>query len=74
MLARLQSVPVKKPTRSTPSLKKVELSLIHICTVIYGAEGFKCHSKICQLTYHDQGRIERITLLGTGNFLSLIHI
>lgn len=38
------------------------------CTVIYGAEGFKCHSKICQLTYHDQGRIERITLLGTGNF------
>ncbi len=38
------------------------------CTVIYGAEGFKCHSKISQLTYHDQGRIERITLLGTGNF------
>ncbi|MFR3451460.1 MAG: hypothetical protein ACLTSX_07500 [Collinsella sp.] len=38
------------------------------CAVIYGAEGFKCHSKICQLTYHDQGRIERITLLGTGNF------
>lgn len=38
------------------------------CTVIYGAEGFKCHSKICQLTYHEQGRIERITLLGTGNF------
>ncbi len=38
------------------------------CTVIYGAEGFKCHSKICKLTYHDQGRIERITLLGTGNF------
>lgn len=38
------------------------------CTVIYGAEGFKCHSKICQLTYHDKGRIERITLLGTGNF------
>ena len=38
------------------------------CTVIYGAEGFKCHSKICQLTYHEQGRIRRITLLGTGNF------
>lgn len=38
------------------------------CTVIYGAEGFKCHSKICQLTYHDEGRIRRITLLGTGNF------
>ena len=38
------------------------------CTVIYGAEGFKCHSKICQLTYHDQGGVRRITLLGTGNF------
>lgn len=38
------------------------------CTVIYGSEGFKCHSKICQLTYHDQGTIRRITLLGTGNF------
>lgn len=38
------------------------------CTVIYGSEGFKCHSKICQLTYHEQGTIRRITLLGTGNF------
>ncbi len=38
------------------------------CTVIYGAEGFKCHSKICQLTLHDQARIERITPLDTGNF------
>ncbi|MDO4437799.1 MAG: polyphosphate kinase 1 [Coriobacteriaceae bacterium] len=38
------------------------------CTVIYGTEGFKCHSKICQLTYHSEGRIRRITLLGTGNF------
>ena len=38
------------------------------CTVIYGSEGFKCHSKICQITYHDQGRISRLTCLGTGNF------
>lgn len=38
------------------------------CTVIYGSEGFKCHSKICQITYHDEGRISRITCLGTGNF------
>lgn len=38
------------------------------CTVIYGSEGFKVHSKICQITYHDQGRIRRITCLGTGNF------
>ena len=38
------------------------------CTVIYGSEGFKCHSKICQITYRRGMAIERITLLGTGNF------
>ncbi|MDO4404363.1 MAG: polyphosphate kinase 1 [Atopobiaceae bacterium] len=38
------------------------------CTVIYGSEGFKVHSKICQITYHDGGHIKRITCLGTGNF------
>ncbi|MGI6229461.1 MAG: polyphosphate kinase 1 [Tractidigestivibacter sp.] len=38
------------------------------CTVIYGSEGFKCHSKICQITYHDASGISRITCLGTGNF------
>ena len=38
------------------------------CTVIYGSEGFKVHSKICQITYHDGGHIRRITCLGTGNF------
>lgn len=38
------------------------------CTVIYGSEGFKVHSKICQITYHDAGQIKRITCLGTGNF------
>ncbi len=38
------------------------------CTVIYGSEGFKCHSKICQITYHDTAGISRITCLGTGNF------
>ncbi|HIU23726.1 MAG TPA: polyphosphate kinase 1 [Candidatus Coprovicinus avistercoris] len=38
------------------------------CTVIYGSEGFKCHSKICQITYHESGKISRITCLGTGNF------
>jgi len=38
------------------------------CTVIYGSEGFKCHSKICQITYHDGGEISRLTCLGTGNF------
>ena len=38
------------------------------CTVIYGSEGFKCHSKICQITYHDKSGINRIACLGTGNF------
>ena len=38
------------------------------CTVIYGAEGFKVHSKICQITYREGMAITRITLLGTGNF------
>ncbi len=38
------------------------------CTVIYGSEGFKCHSKICQVTYHDASGISRVTCLGTGNF------
>ncbi|OUP08633.1 polyphosphate kinase 1 [Collinsella sp. An2] len=38
------------------------------CTVIYGSEGFKCHSKICQLTYRHGMALTRITLLGTGNF------
>ena len=38
------------------------------CTVIYGSEGFKCHSKICQLTYRTGMALTRITLLGTGNF------
>ncbi len=38
------------------------------CTVIYGSEGFKCHSKICQITYHDNHGLSRVTCLGTGNF------
>ena len=38
------------------------------CTVIYGSEGFKCHSKICQVTYREGMSLTRITLLGTGNF------
>lgn len=38
------------------------------CTVIYGSEGFKCHSKICQLTYREGKALTRLALLGTGNF------
>ena len=38
------------------------------CTVIYGSEGFKCHSKVCQITYREGMSLTRLTLLGTGNF------
>ena len=38
------------------------------CTVIYGSEGFKVHSKICQITYRTGMALTRLTLLGTGNF------
>lgn len=38
------------------------------CTIIYGFEGFKVHSKICLITRRDQGSINYITQIGTGNY------
>lgn len=38
------------------------------CKVIYGADRFKVHSKICMITYQDNGEIRRITHVGTGNY------
>lgn len=38
------------------------------CTVIYGIEDYKVHSKVCLITYMDKGRIKRITQIGTGNY------
>jgi polyphosphate kinase len=38
------------------------------CTVIYGFEGFKVHSKICLITRRDGGQINYITQIGTGNY------
>ncbi|MDO5044540.1 MAG: polyphosphate kinase 1 [Coriobacteriia bacterium] len=38
------------------------------CTVTYGQEGFKVHSKICQITRRVDGHIIRLTQLGTGNY------
>ena len=38
------------------------------CHVIYGMEGFKCHSKICLITLRSRGRIHYITQIGTGNY------
>ncbi|MDD7384709.1 MAG: polyphosphate kinase 1 [Actinomycetaceae bacterium] len=38
------------------------------CIVYYGEDRFKVHSKICQITRRMDGRIQRITQLGTGNY------
>lgn len=38
------------------------------CQVIYGLDGFKCHSKVCVITRQDKGRLSNITQIGTGNY------
>lgn len=38
------------------------------CRVIYGMEGYKVHSKICQITYRNRNEINYITQIGTGNY------
>lgn len=38
------------------------------CTVIYGSEGIKVHSKICLITRLDRGKVQYITQVGTGNY------
>lgn len=38
------------------------------CTLIYGAEGYKVHSKLCLITRRERGRIQYITQVGTGNY------
>ncbi len=38
------------------------------CTLIYGVEGFKVHSKICLITRRERGKVQYITQLGTGNY------
>lgn len=38
------------------------------CTVIYGVEGYKVHSKVCLVTRRDRGVIHYITQIGTGNY------
>ena len=38
------------------------------CQVIYGAEGFKCHSKICLITLRNHGKTGYLTQIGTGNY------
>ena len=38
------------------------------CTIIYGFEEYKVHSKVCLITRRDHGSIRYITQIGTGNY------
>lgn len=38
------------------------------CTVLYGFEEYKVHSKVCLITRKDRNKIQYITQLGTGNY------
>ncbi len=38
------------------------------CTIIYGFDFYKVHSKICLITRKNKGGIEYITQVGTGNY------
>ncbi len=38
------------------------------CTLLYGFEGIKVHSKICLITRRARGGIQHITQVGTGNY------
>ncbi|WP_294855101.1 polyphosphate kinase 1 [uncultured Oscillibacter sp.] len=38
------------------------------CQVIYGMDGFKCHSKICLITLRGKRKVQYITQIGTGNY------
>jgi polyphosphate kinase len=38
------------------------------CTVIYGFEEYKVHSKICLITFTHRNEIRTITQIGTGNY------
>ena len=38
------------------------------CTILYGFEHYKVHSKICLITYRSKNTIRYITQIGTGNY------
>ena len=38
------------------------------CTVIYGLNGYKVHSKLCLVTRNENGNPEYYTQIGTGNY------
>lgn len=38
------------------------------CHVIYGLDGYKVHSKLCQIMKKKEGNVEYYTQIGTGNY------
>ncbi|MDO5402998.1 MAG: polyphosphate kinase 1 [Eubacteriales bacterium] len=38
------------------------------CRIIYGIDFIKVHSKLCLITYQDEGELKYITQIGTGNY------
>ncbi len=38
------------------------------CTILYGFEGIKVHSKVCLITRREHGRVRYFTQVGTGNY------
>ena len=38
------------------------------CTILYGFEEYKVHSKICLITRRERGRVQYLTQIGTGNY------
>lgn len=36
--------------------------------MVYGLDGFKCHSKLCLITRQERGGLSYITQIGTGNY------
>ena len=38
------------------------------CHVIYGLDGYKVHSKLCQIMKKKDGNVENYTQIGTGNY------
>ena len=38
------------------------------CTILYGFEHYKAHSKICLITRVERGKVQYITQIGTGNY------
>ncbi len=38
------------------------------CRILYGADGYKCHSKICLITRKEKNGLSYVTQIGTGNF------